>query len=283
VCEALPVTGLIDWLVGLPTVVLFLGLMAVGLVFAAGLSWLATRAIEDEVRTRTSTSVTTVVGVVAGLYAVLVAFVIVNEWQTFNDAQAQVSNESAAITAAYFDAGVLPEPSRTEIQEALLSYDRSVICVEIPYLADHEGPALPTRRALLQVFETVARASPAAQTSAFYTSAVNQIGQIATARRARINAAATPLPNLLLVVILATSLALVAVASVLDTQHRRWHLVLTTALTILVALNLALIVTLNRPFDGAATISDAPLREGIPSALLRCDGPVTPTSTTTPR
>ena len=57
----------------------------------------------------------------------------------------------------------------------------------------------------------------------------------------------------------------------LDTQHRRWHLILTTALTILVALNLALVISLDRPFAGAATVSDAPLREGVPSALLRCD------------
>jgi hypothetical protein len=274
-------SGLIDWLVGLPTVALFLGLVTLGLAIAVGMSWLATRAIEDDVRTRTSTSVTTVVGVVAGLYAVLVAFVIVNEWQTFNNAQAQVSAESAAISTAYFDAGVLPEPSRTQIQQALIGYDRSVVCVEFPYLASHQGPALPTRSALAHVFETMAHASPDVQASAFYSSAVTEVGQIASARRARINAASSPLPNLLLVVILVTSLALVSVASVLDTQHRRWHLILTTALTILVALNLALIVTLDRPFDGAATISDAPLREGVPSALLRCHGPAPSVSTTT--
>ena len=131
-------SGLIDWLTGLPSFLLFLCLMVVGLLIAAGLSWLSTRAIEDDVRTRTSTSVTTVVGVVAGLYAVLVAFVIVNEWQTFNDAQSTVSAESAALTTAYFDAGVLPEPTRTRLQTALIAYDRSVICDEIPYLADHQ-------------------------------------------------------------------------------------------------------------------------------------------------
>ena len=62
-------------------------------------------------------------------------------------------------------------------------------------------------------------------------------------------------------------------ASSLDTQHRRWHLVLTTALVVLVALNLTLILTLSRPFDGAATVSDAPLREGVASALLDCASP----------
>jgi Protein of unknown function (DUF4239) len=266
----------IDWLVGLPTIVLFLGMVALGLLVAAGLSWVATRTIEDDVRSRTSVSVTTVVVVVAGLYAVLVAFVIVNEWETFNDAQSHVSDESAALTAAYFDAGVLPDGAGAKIQQALLAYDRSVVCDELPYLADHEGPAAPTRRALQQVFEAVASAPETAQTSAFYSGTVDQLGDIAGARRARINSAASPLPNVLLFVILVTSIALVGVASVLDTQHRRWHLILTTVLTILVSLNFALIITLSRPFDGAAAVDDAPLREGIPAALLRCDVPPTP-------
>lgn len=275
--------GILNWLVDLPTIVLFLGLMVAGLVVAAVLSAISTRAIEDDVRSRTSTSVTTVVGVVAGLYAVLVAFVIVNEWQTFNDAQAHVSSESAAINSALFSAGVLREPARTEIQRALLDYDRSVVCTELPYLSDHQGPAAETRVALRTLFETVADASLATQASAFYTSTVNQLAEIASARRARISAASSPLPDLLLIVVIVTSFALVAVASVLDTQHRRWHLLLTTALTILVALNLALIVTLNRPFDGAATVSDQPLREGVPSAYLRCDRPPPAITPATPR
>jgi len=257
-------------MVGLPTIVLFLGLMALGLLVAALLSWLATRAIEDDVRTRTSTSVTTVVGVVAGIYAVLVAFVIVNEWQTFNDAQSQISTESAALTTTYYDAGVLGHPYDTRIQQAVIDYDRSVLCAELPSLADHHAPALATRLALQHLYAVTAEAPASVQASPFYGDAVTQIAAVASARRARINAAATPIPSLLLVVILVTSLALVGVASVLDTKHRRWHLILTTALTILVSLNLALVITLSRPFDGAATVSDAPLREGVPAALLRC-------------
>ncbi len=264
-------SGLVNWLVDLPTVVLFLLLAIVGFAFTIGLSWLIRRFIEDDVRTKSSTSVTTVVGVIAGLYAVLVTFVIVNEWQTFNDAQAHVSAEAAALTAASFDVSVLPEPARTTIRDALVAYDRSVVCGEIPYLADHQGPNPPTREALRKLYVAVADAPSAARESKFYDNLVAQTALVARARHDRINAASSPLPDLLLIVILVTSLALIAVASALDTQHRRWHLVLTTALTILVALNLTLILTLSRPFDGAATISDSPLREGVPSALLRCE------------
>lgn len=262
--------GLVGWLADLPTGVLFVFLTIVGFGFTIGLSWLIRRFIEDDVRTKSSSSVTTVVGVIAGLYAVLVTFVIVNEWQTFNDAQAHVSAEAAALTAASFDVSVLPEPTRTTIRDALVAYDRSVVCGEIPYLAEHQGPYPSTREALRKLYEAVAAAPPAVRQEKFYDNLVTQVSQIARARHDRINAASSPLPDLLLIVILVTSLALIAVASALDTQHRRWHLVLTSALTILVALNLTLILTLSRPFDGAATISDSPLREGVPSALLSC-------------
>ena len=260
----------IDWLVRLPAVIGFLVLLAVGLLFAIGFTLAAERAFKDDARARTGASVATIVGVIAGLYAVLVAFVIVNEWQAFNNAQTQVSNESAAIASTFFDASVLPEPGRTQIQHAAIAYDRSVVCAEIPYLATHQGPAPSTRRALQSLFTTVAQAEPTARGSEFYRATVDQIGNISVARRGRINSASSPLPNLLLVVIVATSVALIAAVSGLDTQHRRWHIAITVAITVIVSLNLALVLTLDRPFDGAAKISDAPLREGVPAADLRC-------------
>jgi hypothetical protein len=264
------VTAFVDWLARLPTLVLFLGLMIAGLLVALGLTLLSERAFEDEARTRASASVTTVVGVIAGLYAVLVAFVIVNEWQAFNDAQAHVSDESAALASASFNAGALSEPGRTQIQRSIVDYDRSVVCEEIPHLATHQGPSAPTRRALQELFGTVARSSPTEQSSTFYAETAKRLGDVAQARKSRINSASSPLPQLLLIVIAVTSLALIAAVSALDTRHRRWHAVITVALTFIVSLNLALVISLNRPFDGAAKVSDEPLREGLSARQLRC-------------
>jgi len=257
-------------LVGLPTGIVFVCFLVLGLAVAAGVTWLSTRTIEDDVRTRASGSVITVVGVVAGVYAVLIAFVIVNEWQTFDQASAYVSDEAAALASAYFDASALPEPARSDLHAALIAYDRSVVCDEIPHLAHHESPNRATRRALVAVFDTAARAAPAAASSPFYAPLIDELSKVAAARRYRVDSAASTLPDVLLVVILLTSVVLVALMSVLDTQHRRWHAVLITAVTLLVALNLALVFALDRPYDGAAKVSDTPLREGIPSALLRC-------------
>ena len=263
--------GYVEVLKRLPAIVLFAVLMVVGLAVAVGLTVLSERAFDDGVRSRTSTSVTAVVGVIAGLYAVLIAFVIVNEWQSFEAAQADLSNESAALASASFSAGVLPPAAHARVDAAIGGYARSVVCVELPFLATHQGPAVKTRLALRRLYSEVAAVAPAVRNHAFYESTVRSLEDVAQARRDRINAASSPLPGLLLAVVAITSLGLVAAVSALDTQHRRWHLLITVALTFMVALNLVLIISLNRPFEGAAKISDAPMREGVPAALLRCD------------
>ncbi len=259
-----------SWLDDQPLALVLLGLVVVSFGVAIGLTHLGERVFEPEARSRTSTSVTTAVGVVAGLYAVLAAFVIVNEWQAFNDAQATISSESAAVADALSNASVLPEPGRSQMQQALFAYDRSVVCDEIPYLGKHEAPSPRTQQALRNVYATIAQYG-SSDRSEFYSNEVDAVSNITTARKARINSALSPIPDLLLAAVLVSSLALLGAVTALDTQHRRWHIAIMTALCLIVALNFLLIVALDRPFDGAATVTDAPLREGIPVALLRCD------------
>jgi hypothetical protein len=259
----------VDWLAERPAGVLFVGLLLVSLVLALGFTWLAERAFDADARGRTSGSVTTAVGVIAGLYAVLVAFVIVNQWQAFADAQSKTSDESAALAATYASASPLGEPARTQIQGAVLRYVNTVVCDEFPHLQKHTDPDPRAVTALFALYGVVARNSTA-QPAAFYSNIVSELNNVVTARRSRINAAASRLPNLLLAVIVVTSIALIATISALDTRHRRWHFAITAVLTVIVALNLTLILSLDRPFAGAAKVSDDPFREGVPAAALVC-------------
>jgi Protein of unknown function (DUF4239) len=266
-CQTPPVTTFIDWLARQHAGLLFLGLLLATLLVGLGCARLAEWLLDDEARGLTSGSITTAVGVIAALYAVMVAFVIVNEWSAFADAQSHVSDESAALVATYTSAGALPEPGRTAIQRSVLAYDRTLVCNELPSLATNEGPSPASIAALRAMFATVA-AHPS--DSAFYSNVVSELDDVATARRSRINSAVSPLPNLLLIVIVVTSGALLATVSMLDTRHRRWHYAITGALAVIIALNLTLIISLDRPFAGAARVSDSPYREGVPASVLAC-------------
>jgi hypothetical protein len=254
----------------LPVVALFALLIGSAFVVAALLSWLSARAVESDVRSRTSGSVTTVVGVVAGLYAVLVAFVIVNEWQTLNDANSYVDSEAGSLAAVYGAADTFPAADREAVQQSLLTYVNRVVCDELPYLEDHDQPSPRAVAALRHVYSTLASVSPEARRTRFYESAVAELSDLTSARRERVSSSSGGVPDELLVVVIATSIVLIAVTSVLDTQHRRWHAVLMGAVALLVALNLALILSLSRPYDGAASVSTAPLTDGVPARSLVC-------------
>ena len=106
--------------------------------------------------------------------------------------------------------------------------------------------------------------------SAFYGNVVSSLDDLVTARRERINDAVSPLPSLLLVVILVISLALLDTIAALDTKHRRWHYLITAILALILALNLTLVISLHRPFAGSARVTDAPYREGVLDELLSC-------------
>jgi hypothetical protein len=264
----------VDAFVDLPAALQLVVMLAIGLAVAALFSWLASRVLESDVRARTGATVATVLGVVAALYAVLVAFVIVNEWQTFDETSGHVSDEAATLAAIYYSARTLPEPARTDIQTQVLRYGRSVLCDELPRLRDDGRSSLRTRDEMERLFAEIAATHDRDPHSPFHDVMADQAAQLAGFRRDRIDAVGRAVPGLLITVIVASSVVLVAVASCLDTQHRRWHFVLTGAVTVVVALNLTVIFALDQPYRGAATVSDGPLRDGIPAKVVAC-GPVT--------
>lgn len=259
-----------DAFVDLPVAVQLLVMLAIGLTVALLFSWLASRVLESDVRSRTATSVATVLGVVAALYAVLVAFVIVNEWQTFDTVQGHVSDEAATLAGIYYSARTLPEPASSRIQTQVLRYARSVLCDELPRLRDVGRSARETRDHMEVLFKEIAATHASEPHSPFHDVMAQQVTQLAGDRRDRIDSVGTAVPGLLITVIVASSIVLVAVASCLDTQHRRWHYVLTGAVTVVVVLNLTVIFALDQPYRGAATVSDAPLRDGIPAKIIAC-------------
>ena len=58
-------------------------------------------------------------------------------------------------------------------------------------------------------------------------------------------------------------LVVMAVATLLDTRHRRSHLFILSALGLVIWLTLALVITLDYPFSGLIRVTDEPIRQFI--------------------
>src|SRR3954466_7800980 len=66
-------------------------------------------------------------GVVAALFGLLLAFVIIIAYQNFLDADANVSREADALASVVRDSGAFPEPGRTNVRRAVGAYARAVV------------------------------------------------------------------------------------------------------------------------------------------------------------
>ncbi|MCJ7672155.1 MAG: hypothetical protein MUP67_08920 [Acidimicrobiia bacterium] len=70
----------------------------------------------------------------------------------------------------------------------------------------------------------------------------------------------------LLVVI---GMTVMAIATVLDTRHRRSHLFILSALALVIWLTLALVVSMTYPFTGPIAVTDSPVREFVEARAAR--------------
>jgi hypothetical protein len=74
-------------------------------------------------------------------YAVLLAFVFLLAFQSYNTARTAAEQEATAVTALYHDADSFPEPERTALHGELTCYARSVITAEWPAMDQaHSSP-----------------------------------------------------------------------------------------------------------------------------------------------
>jgi hypothetical protein len=219
--------------------------------------------VPPEKRERAGASTAAMIQVLAVFYAVLVAFMIVDEWSAFSDASGHVSDEAGALTNVYRDSRTFPGDSGAPVQRAIVDYVRSVLEDDFDSVPETGEPSREASARLDRIFTVLQDAGPEAGSSAFYDRAVDNLGEVVRARRARLDAAADAIPAALLFAVLVVSTIVIGVALMLDTRERGPHLILLAALAVVVSLNLALIVSLDQPFGSSVHVSDAPLRRGV--------------------
>jgi len=113
------------WLLLLAVVTAIVGLVLV-------LVWLVRRLVPG-VREGFDAEVSSqMLGVVAALFGLLFAFVIVIAYQNFTDAQGNVSDEADALAAIVRDSRAFPQPERDDVRGAVGTYVRVVVDEEWP-------------------------------------------------------------------------------------------------------------------------------------------------------
>ena len=125
-------------------------------------------------------------GVVAALFGLLLAFVIIIAYQNFLSAQSNVSGEANSLASIVRDSAAFPEPGGSTVRGAVGIYVRAVANDEWPKMrAGHDSAlAWSGLDGIFTAFRTVKVRSH--EQASFYDDAVRQLNATVAARRDRL-------------------------------------------------------------------------------------------------
>jgi len=113
------------WLGSLPAWAIFPLFAAATLLLTVAVDGiLRRRLVPDDVRTKASPTAATTLQALATIYAVLVAFVIVDEYGQLREAQSQVANKAAQLSVIYDNSRNLAPQSGALVRDATIRYAR---------------------------------------------------------------------------------------------------------------------------------------------------------------
>ena len=148
------------WLAARPAYVLFPMFVVVGLAVTFVFDLLVRRYVAPDTRERATHTAGVMLQVIATIYAILIAFVIVDEYTRLNETQAQVSSKAAALALVDANSFDLPRSDGPRIREATVAYARVALRSEIPRLSTDAERDPTADRSVARLFAAVQAANP---------------------------------------------------------------------------------------------------------------------------
>ena len=243
------------WLLLVTVVVAIVGVVL-------GLVWLTRRLVPPVGEGFDAEVASQMLGVVAALFGLLLAFIIVIAYQNYGDTQSSVSSEADALAAIVRDSGAFPQPDRDAVRSGVGAYVRVVVDEEWPRMREGEDSARAWAAvdgifAALQAFEPTS-----ARTRAFYDDAVRQLNAALEARRNRLDDAAGGLPWVIVVLLVVGSAVILGYTVLIGSRSFGFHAIGAGSIALVVGLSLVVLIALVYPFSGDLAIDPAPFRTG---------------------
>ncbi len=191
-------------------------------------------------------------------YGITLALIAVAAFQNFIRVDTVVQNEAAALATFYQDVSGLPEPLSSQLQELMRSYTREVIVVDWPAQSQGLVPTAGTEpvneiRTLLFGF----RPEGAVQTTV-QSQSIGAFNDFVTQRRSRVNEVGETLPRLMWVLLWVGAVISQILISLIKVGNLRVHLIISSLVSVFVALLFYVTLELDHPFYGIVSVtSDA--------------------------
>ena len=201
-------------------------------------------------------------GVVASLFGLLLAFVVVIEFQTFSSAGDNVQTEADDLGAIVRDSYAFG-PAGGQIRTAIGNYVHLVVDEEWPLMRKGEESAA-ARDGLDEVFAAMQAYKPGSTSEvAFYDDSVRHLNAVLEARSNRLDSSgSSDLPALIAALILVGAVVILGYATLVGSRSSAFHAIGAGAIAVIIGFALVVLVALQFPFSGGLAVDSQPFREG---------------------
>ena len=254
-----------DWLLNLPVVWMAVVVFAATYLLAASIYWIVTTlAVNDRARAfkAVSAGMLSPLGI---LFALLVGFIAVEVWGSFDKAKAAVTSEASALRAIVLLAGTFPEEQKIRIYALINRYIEKAVNEGWPAMAQQRATlsTLPTQ---IEALDAVLAIKPADDSQRIAQSEMVKALQTALdARRQRIVVSEFGLGKVKWAAILLQALCTLIVIAMVHSDNRLTCAITLTVFATGVALSLLLIAAYSRPFTGEISVGPDLLKQVITS------------------
>jgi hypothetical protein len=240
--------------------VVFLALIVFMGAFAMVSHHLMMTRISPERRVGMAKTATVYITELGTLFAILTGFLISSEYSIYRQAQTSIAQETSAGTNLAYSTRPLPAVDVSQIQAREALYIQTIQQEDWAALKKGELPAGKTFERMRDLQGDAYRLTSRGYTPASTEWELRQsVDDLIARRRERLAIGTLTLPGLMFILSVVAGLALVINAVMVSLREGRYAALVAVTIVVIVALDLALIVSLSAPFRGGFIVSQAPL------------------------
>lgn len=187
-------------------------------------------------------------------YGVIISFMLFAAWTSFSDAITNANGEANAVINLCRTADTLPQPQRDMVQGLTRQYVKVMLDEEWPAM-EHNQLSPKSYEIVKQLWFALAHTPVSTQAQQVgLDHALIELSSMTEHRRIRQEQVLQHLPGILWAVLLFGSVLTILYACLFGSENLRLHAIQVSGLSLLIALSLAAIADLSRPYQGAAHV-----------------------------
>lgn len=233
-------------------------IVVAGVLIAICAVAVADRVLDDSVGPQHNSTLSPFMTVTGLVFGALLGFTVVVSWQQFSSAEANVAHEASTLTTMYRQTVAVAEPERTLLRQQLRNYATAATDKDWE-VVDPNVRTDDARQAITQMYRILGSQSNASATPVG-GELLGQLTVLANDRNQRVLDAQPRLPALMWCGLIFGSVLLVVLIGFMRLDQRVGHVILSSAVAILLGLLLYTIYWLDHPFGMQIGVTPEPFR-----------------------